>query len=603
MVRPVSGKIKTDGGDLPVGQPLEARPAQPQPRTVVAEDSVAAPAPNAKLLGTSPATMLPSTRPAAPIPELVAKNFGSIPAYRFASQYQVDEVFADPARAAELTQEYLQGEAKFFAAARNPVTGLSYDGVNLDPRTGQVNEVRSFSAASKECLDIAICIKALTGDPKAAIMVGNGNPTRARSVAADILGKKLASYQEFLAEYPQFGGLLPWFKHAAPLTPMSFGDTPPAVPGLDLGEWLWSMLTAEKALRDNGFADLAKQYHDYNEQVRAKVASVFFDAKDQRVYGWFKPNEPDASADSLGHVEGEHAVHESVMLLWYITLFCDSIPETLRRQIWRDTQAKRVETDYGTTWQGFWGSPHEEWPALIAPMRDEPTYRELFTEREMIRTQNAAHRGYPGLAASANAPGDDPYGAYFSEAGIEGVGSQKVVHNDVFAFYGAFPMLLEFSSLGPAQAGNYGLAWLVNMLHAPRAQTPVGAGESGFNDGTKAARIKTIDGSFTNDLAMMGGLEKETAAMLKEKGKYCEFLDLVRQQYAGILAQGPLNKPVGFALPQTTVPQGKLPEYGDTPGNAAPDDQRQLFLSVNDNYFCRFRFPGLCPSAATARWS
>ena len=118
------------------------------------------------------------------------------------------------------------------------------------------------------------------------------------------------------------------------------------------------------------------------------------------------------------------------------------LPEGASKKIWDSTKMNRVETKWGTTWEAWAGSSHESWAHLFVPFRDISTYNNLFKIREKIRSQNAAERGYPGFASSTNEPGGN---GYLSACGIEGIGTLEPKHNNVFAIYGAFPMLLEFS--------------------------------------------------------------------------------------------------------------------------------------------------------------
>ena len=498
------------------------------------------------------------------------------PSFCFAANVTPQEVLTEPAKAAELMRRYLDQEAKFFAIARHPWSGLTYDGVNLDLGTGRVNGVRSYSAPSKECLDLGIWIKALGGDRRAARVVAGGDVKAAAAKAARVLDQKLESYWHYYHDNPGYGGFLPWYAQAADgsITPTNdwIGD----IPGLDNGEWVWTMLTAEAALRAAGFVDLANRYGRYNELLRANVVKVFYDSAVGKVRADVHICTPSAKntgyesiLDKPGRMSfltGEHGVHEGMMLVAYLTLFGKGLPKGAAQAIWDGIPMKREESSpYGTTWQGYWGSAHESWAYLFLPLRDLPAYRDLFRIREKIRTQNAAARGYPGLASSINAPGDTPTVGYLSAGGIEGIGSQKVINNHVYTPYGAFPLLLECSRPTDSEAGNYGLAWLTNMLRAPKGQGPLGAGESGTNDGRAIAPMKTIDGSLPILLAMMGGVADETASMLRKHGLYDRFCALMQHQYDRGFGKAPLREPCGFALPKNTVPHARLPEYTEAP--------------------------------------
>ncbi|MGE0491421.1 MAG: hypothetical protein AB7S38_19585 [Vulcanimicrobiota bacterium] len=474
-----------------------------------------------------------------------------LPDWRFALKYSNQEILDRPQVAERFLDEYLQHEATFFAMARDPESGLSFDGVNLDPATGEPISVRRFSAASKECLDLALCVKALYGDPLVSKVVSPSDPSLAPEVAAAILERKIRSYQRYEQDYPGFGGYFTWFDSGEKAAPVQGWAR--AFPTLDLGEMMWSLLLVEKALRDTGRGETAQAYQAYNERLRAQAREAMFDPVSERISGHVEVSDPlDAESRFIGRgaMTGEHGVHEGQMIILYMSLFA-GLPEDKIQAIWDDIKMVRVEHKHGTTWQGYWGSPHEEWAYLFLPYRDIDGFKDLFRIREEIRAQNAFDRGYPGFAASAHNPAHE---GYMSACGIEGVGSQGVDHNDTYTPYGAFPMLLQFAG---ELTGNVGLAWLHNMLVGPRLQGPLGAGESGTNDGTGAAPVKTIDVSFTNLLALAGGLEDETADLLKEMGKYDQFQQIMTGEFQETFAEAPLREPIGFHAPGPPAPPGR----------------------------------------------
>ena len=477
-------------------------------------------------------------------------NSETLPSWRFAWNYQTDDFKSNTTKSEQFLNEYLAHEADFFARARHPESGLTFDGWNLNPETGLPDSARQFSAASKECLDLGVCVKALYGDPIISKVVSPKDPEKAPEVAAEILGKKLKSYQKYQEQYPGFAGHVTWFQSGQEMTPL--GEWKQAVPTLDMGEMAWSLLLAEKALKDTGREDLARGYKEYNDTLQSKAKEILFEPKSGGVRGHVQisdPKDPDATYSGDGIMTGEHGVHEGQMIVSYMTLFGD-LNEEQRDHIWDDIQMERVEHRYGTTWEGYWGSPHEEWAHLFLPYNEVSGFRDLFRIREKIRSQNAADRNYPGFAASAHHPTEEKY---MSAAGVEGIGSQGLEFQDTYTPYGAFPMLLQFAG---ELTGNVGLAWLHNMLAGPKLQGPFGAGESGDNAGTGAAPVKTIDVSFTNLLALSGGLQQETAAMLKEKGKYQQFVDRMNSEFDETFGEVPLRDPVDFAYPKQPAPVG-----------------------------------------------
>lgn len=449
----------------------------------------------------------------------------------------------EPEAAQEFLQRYVRAEAPFFAAARHPESGLTYDGWDLDPSTGEPIKPRQFSAASKECLDLALCVKGLYGDPWISLLISPEEPERAARISSQILARKLASYEAYERAYPGFRGYFTWFKSGEQAQPT--GGWSQALPTLDLGEMLWALLLVEKGLRDNGFTELAQGYADYNERLRRASRSLLWNPEKKGVRGRAEvsdPLDPASVFKGSGITTGEHGVHEGQMIVLYATLFSELTPPE-RNQVWDGIRMVRVEHALGTTWQGFWGSAHEEWAYLFLPYFDLPDWRQLFAARQKIRTLNAAERGYRGLAASAHHPGGE---GYMSALGIEGVGSQKLKFQEYYSPYGCFPVLLEFADR--AEPGP-GPAWLLSSLTPDGMQGPFGAGESADHDGSCWAPVKTIDASFTTLLAISGGLQRETADLLKEKGVYNRFLNVMRKEYDEAFGAKPLRQPTEYGWP------------------------------------------------------
>lgn len=474
--------------------------------------------------------------------------------YKFSSKYTIKDIMTDPVKAKAFATEYLAGENAYFSIARDEKTQLMYDGYNLHEDTGLIKDVRFWSAPSKESLDLGICIKALGGDEKAALVVSKNNPSDAKKIAADILKKKMDSYMKFYKENPGYGGFLPWVYVDGEIRPAKGWEG--QLPGLDNGEWVWSVLAAEKALRKAGFKDIADHYGKYGDILKSKLTDIFYDKEAGKIRADVKvvsPESPDSKYETQIDVPGKCAYlsdfHEGLMLILSVLLLGKDMPEKEVERVWKNVDTKRVETKYGTTWEAWCGSTHESWAYLFLPYRDIPNYKDLFRIREKIRTQNSAARQYPGRAASTNEPGGN---GYLSACGIEGIGTMEPEHNDVFATYGAFGLLFEFSDK-PAQ-GNYGLAWLLNMLKANKMQGPLGGGESATNDGKKACCVKTVDGTFPNLLAMMGGIEKETSEMMKDYGIYDKFKGLMESKYKEAFGSKPLKENCDFALPSVSVP-------------------------------------------------
>lgn len=445
------------------------------------------------------------------------------PPWRWTDDWTMDRVLQQPEA---FLDEFTRHERLFFQQARHPETGLTYDGWDLDESTGRPIRPRLVSAASKECLDVAILSKAVLGDRRALMLV---EPEE----AVAILRRKLQSYRDWRDRYPASGGFMPWWSGGQGAQPTDNWDG--SIPALDNGEWVWAMLVAEKALRDRGYTELASEYHELNESMMA-ACNLLYDGRvksDLRILPMDRPQH---------YLEGEHGVHEGVMMVMYVTLFGKDVDA---ERLWSGTELVRVETPWGTTWQGFWGSSHEEWAFLFMPYFDVPEYRKLFHVRQVIRTNNAAMRGYRGLHASAHNP---VVRAYSNDSGIEGINTQPLKSQDSLALYGAFPVILDNHRVGSA--------WLFNMLDAPKMQGPMGSGESVSQDGQHVAPIKTIDGTFPILLAAMGGLQQETAAALRERGVLARFEQIMAGEYRETFGARPLQQRADLALPPSAIPAG-----------------------------------------------
>lgn len=486
--------------------------------------------------------------------------------YRFAPAYRISEVVNNPMKAKAFVRDYMLGEKNFFAIARDEKSGITYDGYHLDPCTGKAVKVRALSAPSKECLDIAILVKALEGNPTIALVMTGGDVKKAEKMAVDILAKKIVSYECFYRDFPGYGGFMPWILLGEKITPAK--DWVEYLPSLDSGEWAWTLLLAEMILREKGYIKLADRYAAYNKILMRNVVKILYDSTAGKVRADVRicdirsaDSRYETASEKSGHLDflsGEHGVHEGSMMVLYVSLFGKDLPDDAVERIWSSIAMKRVEHKYGTTWQGYYASAHESWAYLIIPFRDVEGYRQLFKIREIIRSQNAAERGYPGFATSAYEPG---HIAYLDGAGIEGVASQPIRNNHMFVVYGAFPMLLHFATREHPYEKNIGLAWLLNMLKGNKMQGPLGAAESGSNDGKFVAIVKTIDGTFPNIIALAGGLEKETARMLRNHGVYDKFIQIIEHEYRETFGAELLREPVDFALPSASVPMDGIPDY------------------------------------------
>ena len=483
-------------------------------------------------------------------PRLAPPASRAAPTGRFPFTYSVDEVLRDPARARAFVEDYFSAEAPFFRLARDERTGLAVDGVNLDPATREPASQRSWTVPAKECLDLALLVKVLEGDPLAARLM----PGDARAQVLGILERKVATYERFAREYPGYGGFMPW------VVLNDDGSVAPSdsywqrhVPALDNGEWAFVLLGVEHALREQGHTALADRYRAFNDLLASNVRRVFFDESVNAVRDQTRvSNNRDANVAyegyPYGYIRAEHGVHEGAMMLHYMSLYArPPLSQTQVERMWAQTRMERVEHEDGTTWQGFWGSSHEEWEFAIMPKRDLPEYRDLFRIRQQIRTNDAVRRALPGFGASINAP----TGGYAIDHGIPSIAREHVTDYPFYALYGVFPVLLEQSG---RDSGREGLAWLLNGLRARNAVTSIGGGEAVTNDGRQSVPMKTVDGTFLNLLALTGGFASTMRARLQADGTYDAYQATLRNEYAEAFAGPPLREPRSIAPPAVAVP-------------------------------------------------
>ncbi len=480
---------------------------------------------------------------------------------RFPFNHTIDDVLRSPHAARQFVEDFFDHEAPFFRAARDATTGLAFDGVDIDPSTGKLAGYRRLTATSKECTDVAVIAKILTGDPLAARLMGKGVDVRSEALA--ILARKMDSYERFDREYPGYGGFMPWIKIGAD------GSLGPAdkhwennVPSLDNGEWMFTLLAVEHVLRQQGEAALADRYKAWNEKLAKNVKRVFWDDEKQAVRVQAKisdirdPNARYGSHDGDAFMRGPHGVHEGAMILHYMSLYANpGLTAEQVKHVWSETKMEAVEHKHGTTWQGYWGSPHEEWEFVIMPKRDQEDWAKLFRIRQKLRTQDAVERGKPAFGASINAPDSGPQERagvpYAGDHGIPSIAFSSTTDYPFYAVYGVFTLLLEQANTPERREG---LAWLLNSLRARDAVTAMGAGESVNNDGSKSSPMKTIDGSFLNWLGLMGGLCDEVRERMKADGTYARYQEILREEYRETFSDRPLREPSDFVGPRVSVP-------------------------------------------------
>jgi hypothetical protein len=475
------------------------------------------------------------------------------PLYKFASKYIPGEIVRDPVTAGKFIGEYLNWESLYFEIAREK-NGTTADGWYLNPKTLLPEAPRDWSAPSKEAFDIAILVKAIVGDKYAVRLIGKGDPGVAKKRAIGILKAKLRAYKQFHRDYPYYAGFLPWIKvKEDTIEPKE--DWRDRFPSLDNGMWVWTLYAAYHALEDAGESELASEYKEYFDMLVKAAPYIIYDFELHKIRAEVKVRniksrffEP---ANYQNNTPGYflNDPYEGIMMAFFLTLFCE-LPQEEEMLIWRDIQLEKVETELGTIcrpWPSHTidGSTHIKFPYLFLPILDNPVARKVFLIQEKIRT-NINKYGFP---SSISTPGATSYTSY---------------DTSILAPYGAFPLILAATVTGDVTQGNYGLAWLANMLRADKMQGPCGSGESFSVTETgklhKVSFVLTADGKMPIWLALMGGIIEETREALKKDGLYDPFIEIVRQEYQEAFGDGSSVRDVAqFCLPEKITGKYKVP--------------------------------------------
>lgn len=480
--------------------------------------------------------------------------------YQFARQYTIEQLLSDEDVINEFIDRVLVAEARFHqpGVGYNPVTGVTYDGHAINQETGELAGVpREWSAVSKESLHVTILTLAVAGNKRACLYVSPDNPEVASNIAIDILTKKMTSYERFNQDSPGFGGFIPWFLNLDNgLRPAN--DWQNRVPGLDSGQWAWSLFLAADVLEQQGYTELAARYRDYWQMLARNSVMVFFDPPTGKIRVEAKihdtkahPHESNYSNNTQNYFLEDP--FEGELMVLFMSIFGQWGEPGQVEAIW---QNKTIEVvDYHTldgrtitVRKGHWFSSHEQWNKLVLPYLDIDLIWRVFVNGEKARTWYSAEYGIPGLFASVNSP-DAPYIAddYLSDLGVPGLGEQQVMYKNIVAPYAAFPVIIARKDVG--------VAWLQTMITGPRMQGPYGVTESTTVDGQYIAPLLTWDGKATTVLALIGESTDFMREALIRKGVYDKFLQLVQNEYEEAFRERVLEgEDLPFRTPTTGIP-------------------------------------------------
>ncbi|KAJ4238540.1 hypothetical protein NW757_012930 [Fusarium falciforme] len=467
--------------------------------------------------------------------------------------------------------DLLYWEGKFHQndVAYNTANGMSYDGTQLDWKSGKRTTKHTFSAASKEALQIMLYAQAISGSKEAARFLTPQNLGAAPGFAASIIETKLKTYLQFNETYPGFGGYLPWIKtDIQDIKPQDGWDN--RVPGLDNGELIWAVYACIEALQKQPnakFHKIADGWQNWLDYVASTAAEIFYIGKG-RVCAVTEIADQTLPVDDPKQsykCETETYLDDPYEgeLFTYFLQFFSKLSKADKMKLWEYKRPKLEKTEYSqgdvgpiTVRKGFWFSSHEIWNQLELPYYDVDIVRRLFLNGERARTCNSVVTKSPGLYASVNNstdPETDTIIGYISPAGIPSIASQKDQYHDVITPYGAFPVVLFDKAVG--------LAWWRNMIVGKKMQNPYGSTESTRVDGELVSALVTWDSKVTTVVALLGGVVDLVRDRMQSDGIYDEFLKITEREHVRVFGQHLKGEDIDLCLPKEEVPDAGLKDF------------------------------------------
>jgi hypothetical protein len=362
------------------------------------------------------------------------------------------------------------------------------------------------------------------------------------------------------------------------------------VPGLDNGEWFWSLYAVTLALDKAGQVALASQYRSFMDCQRDNVKTIFYRGNGDvsavvTILDPFASPSPSNYEHESGYLNDPYEGETVTQMLY---LFSEWETNEEREMLWTKKQnlfeainftlpAGAVTSDevQVTVQKGWWFSTHEQWKALLMPYLsdDLPIVKQVFHNAEIARTWDAVMSDSPGLLASINdvTDGSQEIPDYISPAGIQSLAYEPVLRRDVITPYGSYGLML----LSDQSAG---LCWYNNMLSGPRMQSSYGSTEAINVNGTEICPLTTWDSKITTVLAMLGGVGPivqdgleaevdrpsgdETEQDKVFKSLYERFVYVTNREYERVFGSGPLSgQEVPIAVPKARVPQDQLSDW------------------------------------------
>lgn len=489
---------------------------------------------------------------------------------RFAPTFSTKMLLSNASSRDEFMRNVMVWESQFAKVAVNNVTGLTYDGTEIDYTTGEpTSPLHYWTAPSKESIHLMMLAKALDGNAFAQRFVDDGSQRSVEEIVLGHLERKMNTFEKWNREFPGFGGFLPWVdNNASGVVPLPAWEN--QVPSLDNGEMIWGLYACKVVafeMQDSRFHAIASRISNYLTLLSQNARIVFY-AGDGHIRSVSTirsatavPSEANYGMDCDPSTSNCYLddPYEGELFAVFMDLYSQWPNSTDRESVWIAKRAMLQNVEYLsddgpiTVQRGFWFSAHEQWKYLELPyLTASPINRRVFLNGERARTQDSFKNKIPGLFASVTDvchSGQQPPD-YISAAGIQSIAFEVVTRRDIITPYGAFPTMLADLPTG--------LAWYHNMLMGTAMQGPLGSTESISTNGTMIAPVVTWDSKITSVVAMVGGVSDIVERGLKKDGTFDRFAYVIDREWSRVFPSLK-GENIPFALPSSTIPVDGVP--------------------------------------------
>jgi len=458
----------------------------------------------------------------------------------------------------------LRWDGKFAApGAASSLQGMTRDHIALHD-DGSVKRIAGYTAPSKENLHISMLAVVLDGaSPVAWNFLIDSLPdgvkaeerglstlelkALAEAEALRRLENIIGEYERWRQMCPGCGGFMNWIWVGDEGWIEQPGNKVKAVPGLDNGQMVWSLIAAAQVLKEKGHMDLAARFQQHIDEMAEAVSTLFIGPSQKRSAARVNIKEK-TEAVGAGLIAQKGMLRdpfEGELMIMFQDLLGHGVTDKAKEKLWKKVRRGVLRKEYTgprersdcvspaiTVESGWRFSAHEEWKYLVLPYLDNDVARRVFENGERARAWDAHCRELPGFMAACYRPphtaGGEP--VYMDTLGVEPIsyGYTEPTRSDlVVTPYGSFPLILVNRGQG--------LAWHQSLLTRPRMQSQYGsmdASDAFPPAGTppRVASIMTWDTKVTTDLAMSGGTVDILRRFLEQNNLLERFNAIVSDQ-------------------------------------------------------------------------